>query len=689
MGVETIPWYFCERSENVCSLQRMKRIFEMKKTAYSWLLVIGIMAWTIQAGTQTGEAVLEQQIAKTDSLIMKLLITPEVYRKEITPVDDIFHSLMEQHPEFLTLIRTNAKGDVINVLSKSDSSIVPGLAVAKYTWFSTTKKTLKAYYSPLIKGNEHYSIIWSKPLIVKNTIGRDKFGGAVMVEINIAAFFKQFAVTFREPFKVFHNGKEFFYVAWYDNIPYEDQPISIPGVTGFSFRSLKNRETAKSLMSGTDSAVPQQPAAVAAQSSAKASSTSAAVSSVDLPKSPDNPAPISAFDYFVTNRTLQLYSIAALVILLLLIIVYSNIKKKRNKKNAEPIMTDTIDYKMYHESAAQTSYPPPSMNESSRDAASVNTLRQRIRQQDDHNQTDVLSPFISESSSFILSGNAPEEIEVVPATVAASSASEAPQLKVENTETGLFSNGVTPFRSELVMNENSGVAPQGIDDRVVDALYQEELQKLRRTIYDKLIEKEMPALLKMQKIELAKDIQKRVESLYAAEMEQQERESMRQTIIERLKREEYPALLKEEHERLSGVLPANEDAQGTGSAQTASSSRGLQASQHRQLRSEIHDAITTEYREIITGIEQLSQSMKNVEALRSLSETVRLLTEQQQTQPDFKLDATETESLLHYLKRVQGRLQSEIDTFNTAVHTLVPHIDKIMHTLDEEDRNIV
>ena len=678
----------------------------MKKTAYSWLLVIGIMAWTALAETQSGEAVLEQQIVKTDSLIMKLLITPEVYRKDIAPVDDIFHKLMEKHPEFFTLIRTNTKGEVVNVLSKSDSSIISGLNVAKYTWFGTTRKTLKAYYSPLIKGNEHYSIIWSKPLIIKNTIGRDKFGGAVMVEINIAALFKQFALTFREPFKVFHNGKEFFYVAWYDNIPYADQPISIPGVTGFSFRSLKNRETAKSLMSGTDSAAVQQPAAGAAQSSAQASVTSAAVSSVELPKSPDNPAPISAFDYFVTNRTLQLYSISALVILLLLLIIYSNIKKKHNKKNPELIITDAIDYKMYHESAAQTSYPPPPTNETPRDAASVNTLRQRIREQDVVKEAEVASPFISESASFILSGNAPEEINVGTDTVASSSDLEPTQrssdaeiseepgsaparVMADTTVTELFSNGVTPFHSELLMNENAGAAIPGIDGRVVDALYQEELQKLRRTIYDKLIEKEMPALLKIQKIELAKDIQKRVESLYAAEMEQQERESMRLAIIERLKREEYPALLKEEHERLSGVLPENEEGHDNGSTQTASSSRGLQASLHQQLRSEIHEEINSEYREIVMRIEQLSQSMKNVDALRSLSETVRLLTEQQQAQPDFKLDVTETESLLHYLKRVQGRLQAEIDAFNTAVHTLVPHIDKIVHSLDEEDRNSI
>jgi hypothetical protein len=321
-------------------------------------------------------------------------------------------------------------------------------------------------------------------------------------------------------------------------------------------------------------------------------------------------------------------------------------------------------------------------------------------------EAEVASPFISESASFILSGNAPEEINVGTDTVASSSDLEPTQrssdaeiseepgsaparVMADTTVTELFSNGVTPFHSELLMNENAGAAIPGIDGRVVDALYQEELQKLRRTIYDKLIEKEMPALLKIQKIELAKDIQKRVESLYAAEMEQQERESMRLAIIERLKREEYPALLKEEHERLSGVLPENEKGHDNGSTQTASSSRGLQASLHQQLRSEIHEEINSEYREIVMRIEQLSQSMKNVDALRSLSETVRLLTEQQQAQPDFKLDVTETESLLHYLKRVQGRLQAEIDAFNTAVHTLVPHIDKIVHSLDEEDRNSI
>jgi hypothetical protein len=67
---------------------------------------------------------------------------------------------------------------------------------------------------------------------------------------------------------------------------------------------------------------------------------------------------------------------------------------------------------------------------------------------------------------------------------------------------------------------------------------------------------------------------------------------------------------------------------------------------------------------------------------------VRLLLEQKNNQTDFKLDATETDSLLNYLKRVQGRLQAELDSFHTVIQELAPRINNILADLNEEQRTI-
>ena len=79
--------------------------------------------------------------------------------------------------------------------------------------------------------------------------------------------------------------------------------------------------------------------------------------------------------------------------------------------------------------------------------------------------------------------------------------------------------------------------------------------------------------------------------------------------------------------------------------------------------------------------------MGNVEALQSLSETIRLLSEGIQTKADFKLDTAETESLVHYMKRVHARLQTSISSFNAAVQALGPRINSIMHNLNENEQN--
>jgi hypothetical protein len=652
----------------------------MKRVVFCFLIVFNAMIFSDSCYATTAETVLQERIEHTDSLLMKLLITPEMYRKDNAPVDDIFRRLLEQHPEFLALIRTNAKGEAVNAVYRDDSAaILPGSNVTKSLWFNTPRKNFKPYYSSLIHDDQHYSIQWSKPLIIKGTLGLDKFGGAIMAQINIAAFFKQFAVTFREPFKILLDGKEFFYIAWYDNIPFEDKPITIPGVSGFTIRYIQNSETAKSLMNNPDTTQPQ----AAGSSAAVTQTKGTGVSAVELPGTPASPAPISAFDYFMTNRTLQLYSIAVLVLLLLLTIIYSNVKKKHPAKGSRGEPDQIHNNEPVASSSNTMDNQPDEIIRST--APSVEQLRQRIRQHNEHSNSTVHTsalfsekkvPVFPQSSDSTTVGDEAATADVSFTKPFVPHAERVLEEPAEELISGADASG-----EETFINGHTGEIEPVIDSNVAKTMYQEELQKLRRSISDKLIEKELPILLKTQKMELAKDIQKKVEGLYAAEMEQQEREAMRLAIVERLRRDEYPLMLKKEQERLSGTsdIPIAESGSSDGVHEVAQSLR-------HQLRSEIKAEVSEEYHSIISDIKQLSLSMGDVEALRSLSETVRLLLEQKNNQTDFKLDATETDSLLNYLKRVQGRLQAELDSFHAVIQELVPRIDNILADLNEEQR---
>ena len=537
----------------------------MKRQKCIGIIILIILSGGISYG-EDGVAVMQQQIAQTDSLLMKLLVIPEIYQKQTAPADDVFRSIMAQHQEFITLIRTNARGIIVNVVSHDDSAASSGTDVSREPWFTMPRKDLKPYYSPLVQGNKHYLLVWSKPLIIKNAFGLDKFDGVIMAELNIALYFKQFALRFREPFQIYLNGKEFYYLTWYDNIPFEEKPFPIPGIRSLTIRYIPNRETAQSLMIKPDS-VQKLPTALPSADTAgnrqkailHSVGTTNAIKST--PAFGAGPAPTSAFFYILNNATMRLCLAGSLIVFLLLVILTSHFKKRHYSKS---------DKKNDHHGSGNPGTSCEDIRDSDdrnwRTMNSVSQLRERIRQQDNHSG-DVIAGFPTEKDSAhtSISGTAEEKIN---STACEESSDHKVSVEHQNIPVtplpGIQSGstaGVSASSADARPQEHQATAAtlrQEIQEKFSDRLYQEELDTLRRSIHDKLVEKEMPVLLKSLKAELAKNIQQKVEAMYAAEFEQQERVSLRNAIIEKIHQEEYHVIMQEERTRLHKELSSKE-----------------------------------------------------------------------------------------------------------------------------------
>jgi hypothetical protein len=124
-------------------------------------------------------------VREADSLLTWLLERPETHMKEIAPAESLFHRNLAKHPEIFFIIRTNSKGIIVNAVARNgDSTFQPGMDVSNKKWHNVPQKTLKRFHASMqAAGNGRASVVGSTPIIVKNSTGVFRFGGALVVRI--------------------------------------------------------------------------------------------------------------------------------------------------------------------------------------------------------------------------------------------------------------------------------------------------------------------------------------------------------------------------------------------------------------------------------------------------------------------------------------------------------------------------
>jgi hypothetical protein len=227
--------------------------------------------------------------------------TSPVLKTKRTSVDRLFLHELKSHQPYLSLIRADSKGLVINNVVRLEET-KPAKnkeSVADQPWFKYVNTKHEAYTGH-IKDEERgrYYLVWVAPVLSKGPAGKDLFVGAVELKIDIWDCFHQFAKNTDTPFLVRMEQKGLYSNKWKDDVAYSEEPIEVPGIEKITVRYPR-------------------PAAAAAPVDTQIAST-AAIDSAKIKATQDS---ITAARAAKQKATLDKIVIAVAVIALLVLII--------------------------------------------------------------------------------------------------------------------------------------------------------------------------------------------------------------------------------------------------------------------------------------------------------------------------------------------------------------------------------
>lgn len=149
--------------------------------------------------------------------------------KEVEPANGLFRKLITQYPEIVLVLRTDAKGIVVNNIERQGKAEGLHANVSDSVWYASPKKSMEPWFGPLVKENRRSYLLWSVPLAAHTPLGGDRFVGVVAIKIDVFGCFKDLAAQAKGPFEILLNGKSFYYLSWTDSIPFDETDVTIPG----------------------------------------------------------------------------------------------------------------------------------------------------------------------------------------------------------------------------------------------------------------------------------------------------------------------------------------------------------------------------------------------------------------------------------------------------------------------------
>jgi hypothetical protein len=187
-------------------------------------------------------AVLQKQFLELDSALLRLAAAPEVHEvhaKKAESVNTLLRRALVRYPAIEALVRTNAKGLVVNDQERRGRAEKLRTDASDSVWYSGPGKTLVPWYGPVVKDKMRPYCVWSRPVILHSAIGGDRFGGVIAITIDVFACFRDFAAHVDGPFEILLGGRSFYYLSWADTIHFEETSVPIPGTVVFGLRMPK------------------------------------------------------------------------------------------------------------------------------------------------------------------------------------------------------------------------------------------------------------------------------------------------------------------------------------------------------------------------------------------------------------------------------------------------------------------
>ena len=444
-----------------------------------------------------------------DSLLNQLLERPETRMKEIAPAELLFRKTLAKHPEVFSIIRTNSKGFIVNAVSRGDANATTGKDVSRDKWHNIPHKTMKPYHSPISqgRGKNHYSFFCSKPIIIKNSSGKHRFGGVIALHI--------FQISSSPHLGLKQKEKK-------------DTSAIVHPDTLRPLASLHKDNTDAMPDQCADAITPKNMAPL----DQNASPDQLFSSHKELPPLKNKKA---------LNERIWIFIVAGLLIIVAASAVIFPLKGKRREKkrlgNGHGALlyptiqpTDGLPVSMQDQSIAteitQVFGQRQSMTEIAAD--SDQALHTPVVGEETISK-DLVAEMPTEGQSI---GEEPPSVEDKPAS--------SPPIMAEEAEA---------IRAHL-KQELTDTCRREIRQKYYEAICRQELDNLRQIVREKLIEKEMPLLVKFHRTELSKEIRQKMEAAFYDHIERHERNVMKTEIIKKLQTDDYQQMFQEEREKL-------------------------------------------------------------------------------------------------------------------------------------------
>jgi hypothetical protein len=213
---------------------------------------------------------LDDYFAGIDGALSTLQKSSALKSTDLRIAENHFVRELRKNQSFYSFQRANSKGKVVSEVIRGKTAERPGTDVGNETWFKGVLKNNEDFYT-VYKDEERarYYLIWSKPILKK-----DRFVGAVCLKIDLWDSFYEFSNGVYYPFLIKLGKKSLFAHKWADEITYQEQNLTIPGIKSVSVRYIPEKkaepvDTIAKPLPATDTAITKPEPATVAKTSSK------------------------------------------------------------------------------------------------------------------------------------------------------------------------------------------------------------------------------------------------------------------------------------------------------------------------------------------------------------------------------------------------------------------------------------
>jgi len=166
----------------------------------------------------------------------KLADNPQIKKPKSKSVNGLFVVTLKKHQPLYSLMRTNAKGIMVNEVVRGQIPEKVKKNIKDQEWFKKISKTATEYYGfTFIEENGRYYLFWVSPVLGPKKM----FGGAVVAKIDLWDCFHEMSKETTEPFLIKLGGKSLYSDKWKGGKNTQDVPCDVAGVEKISLVTEK------------------------------------------------------------------------------------------------------------------------------------------------------------------------------------------------------------------------------------------------------------------------------------------------------------------------------------------------------------------------------------------------------------------------------------------------------------------